>query len=560
MVVPNIWGQGQIFAFSAMDGDSFIQDDFVGTLSGDKVGIRFHTKIMRELAVTQLGWLASVMEIVASDLIRIRIKEGTISLVYAETNTVIGQIAGKAQLFTTVEGNHTVRKEGDLEIQDTHDGEYTVLLRQGDRFAFAFGKTEEIAIQRARKGMSLDLEKAVNEKLAYYEQNPLKEENPYARLYAKCLSVMKSQLYSPEGRFHQIWSTPDRVPHKNLWLWDSVFHAVGYRHLDTTLAQDLIRSVLDSQDETGFIPHMASPTETSNITQPPVLAWGAWQVYQKSHDRDFIKTVLDANGRFLRWCAMARRDTQEELYTWLTENDTNCRCGESGMDNSPRFDLNTRLQAIDFSCFMANEVRIMEKMAGELGDREKESYYHHWYEQIKGDINRKLWCEEDGAYYDYDLLNNRLHKVFSVASFLPLFAGICSETQAKALVKHLRDPEAFYTEFPIPCLSKKDPSYGEDMWRGPVWMNYNCMIIAGLEDYGYADLAGEIREKTLKKVNEWYLKKGTIYEFYDSQDQYAPNELNRKGLVYEPYDIRVKYQSVRDYGWSCTLCIDMLHR
>ena len=42
-MMPTKWGQGQIFAFSAIDGDSFFGDDFAGTLAGDKIGVIFHT-------------------------------------------------------------------------------------------------------------------------------------------------------------------------------------------------------------------------------------------------------------------------------------------------------------------------------------------------------------------------------------------------------------------------------------------------------------------------------------------------------------------------------------
>ena len=30
---------------------------------------------------------------------------------------------------------------------------------------------------------------------------------------------------SPEGRLGHRWTTPDRWPHRNIWLWDSAFHA-----------------------------------------------------------------------------------------------------------------------------------------------------------------------------------------------------------------------------------------------------------------------------------------------------------------------------------------------
>ena len=559
MVTPNIWGQGQLFAFSALDGGSFAGEDFVGTLSGDKIGIRFHTKVIRELAVVKVAGLEPVFETVASDLIRLQTNMGSITVIYADTHTVIGAVSGHAEIAVMVEGCHTVRKMGALEIHDTCDGEFTALLRNGDRFAFTYGKTEEAAIRKAQKGILRDIENTVQKKLSFFEKHQLDKNHPYARLYAKCISVMKSQLYSPEGRFQRIWSTPDRLPHKNLWLWDSVFHAIGHRNLDPRLAEDLILAVLDCQTEDGFIPHMATVNKISGITQPPVIAWGAWLVYEKSRNRKFLKTVWEANKRFLLWCSRSRRDTNEELYTWLTGSNVHCRCDESGMDNSPRFDAYTRLQAIDFSCFMANDVRFMAKIASELEDPEGSVWFAEWYKQIKADINRKLWCEKDRFYYDYDLQNNRLHKVSSVASFLPLFAGICTPEQAKYLAQHLQDPETFGTPYPIPSISKKDPTYGSDMWRGPVWINYNYMLLAGLREYGYCSLADDIQNKTLQMLHQWYLNEGTVFEFYDSENQKAPNKLNRKGPVFEPYDFKVRYQSIRDYGWSCTLCLDMLH-
>ena len=97
------------------------------------------------------------------------------------------------------------------------------------------------------------------------------------------------------------------------------------------------------------------------------------------------------------------------------------------------------------------------------------------------------------------------------------------------------------------------------MWRGPVWVNYNYMISKGLTEYGYNQLSNEIEDKTIAFLNYWYLKKGTLFEFYDSENLKAPNELNRKGWPFEPYNFEYRTQSIRDYGWSNTLLFDLLH-
>ena len=369
---------------------------------------------------------------------------------------------------------------------------------------------------------------------------------------------MKSQLYSAEGNIKRIWSTPDRLPHRNMWLWDSVFHAIGHRHLDTDVAESLILALFDVQQNDGFIPHMAKPYEISSVTQPPVIAWGAYLVYKKSGNKAFLKTVFRHNKAFLLWCSKNRRKSDKELYSWHTNPELNNRCDESGMDNSPRFDTENDLFAIDFSCYMANEARFMKIIADELGDKESFEFFDKWYKKIKADINSTLWCEDDGFYYDYDIQLSRLNKIHSVASFLPIFAGVCDEAQCKKLVAHLENPEEFGTEFLIPSISLKDKTFGSDMWRGPVWINYNYMISKGLIEYGHSVLSQKIKDKTLSVINEWYNRTGTVYEFYDSQNRIPPFCFNRKGAVAEPYDFRIKYQSIRDYGWTSTLAFDML--
>ena len=90
-------------------------------------------------------------------------------------------------------------------------------------------------------------------------------------------------------------------------------------------------------------------------------------------------------------------------------------------------------------------------------------------------------------------------------------------------------------------------------------MNYNYMIIQGLQNYGEISLSQEFRQKTLAVINEWYHKNGTVYEFYDPENQKSPKQLNRKGPVHEPYDFTVRYQSIRDYGWTATLTLDLLY-
>lgn len=556
-MLPQKWGQGQLFAFSAIDGEAFFSDDFTGTLAGDKIGIIFHTKLRRTLFFPGIKDSVPEFGCVASDVITLETVAGKYSIIFAQRHLIIGKAANAHGVFVSVDGECKTIRKGDVEIHDTSDGEYTAILRTDSRFAFAYADSIEKAIELCEKGIALDPDKSEYQKIKPYK-NTLCQDGKYAALYAKCISVMKTQLYSPEGKIKRIWSTPDRLPHRNMWLWDSVFHAIGHRHIDTEIAESLILALFDVQRDDGFIPHMAKPNEISDITQPPVIAWGAYLVYQQSGNKEFLKTIFRNNKAFLIWCSKNRRKSDSQLYSWHTNPELNNRCDESGMDNSPRFDTESDLFAIDLSCYMANETRYMKIIADELGDKENSEFFYQWNKKIKSDINNTLWCEDDGFYYDFDIQNDCFHKVHSVASFLPLFAGVCNKAQCERLVSHLENPDEFGTEFPIPSISVKDKSFGSDMWRGPVWINCNYMISKGLAEYGHTLLSQKIEEKTLSIINEWYNRTGTVYEFYDSENRTPPFCFNRKGAVVEPYDFRIKYQSIRDYGWSITLTLDML--
>lgn len=566
MELTNVWGQGQLFAYSALLGKSLISDDFAGYLSADRIGIIFCTKKRRELVISVPKVSGLSFDAVTSDYIKFRIgKEPAGRIIYARNHLIAGDcpkgFSPSVLCDTTDKAFDSPR---DCIIHDTKDGDVTVLKVCGNRFAFAYAHSVESAMILIKEGLALDLDTEEAKKCSFYNAHSKPVAKEYEKLYTKCLSVMLTQLYSPEGKFKTIWSTPDRLPHKKLWLWDSVFHAVGFRNVDADLAKDLIRAIFAHQDESGFIPHMASVDVTSKITQPPVIAWGALKVYEKSADKVFLKEVFEANEHFLQWCHESRRledlsfTKNSELYTWNITDDVNCRCDESGMDNSPRFDVQARLCAIDFSCFMANDVNCMATIANILGNKNAEKFYKDWYREISEDINHVLWSEKDGFYFDYNTAGYSLHKVSSVASFLPLFAGVCDKKQAAELVNHLTDKSEFATSLPIPSISLKDATYGSDMWRGPVWINYNVMIAEGLRKYGFDNEADYILKRTVECMNHWYEQTGCIFEFYDSAHKKAPSRLNRKGAPFEPYNFDVRYQAIRDYGWSTTLLLDIL--
>lgn len=128
---------------------------------------------------------------------------------------------------------------------------------------------------------------------------PLTRKPALRRLYYKSLLTLEGLKWAPYRTspcYPYQASFPSKGNYNGHWLWDSCFHALGYREYDIKTAEDQIHLLLKFQDQkTGLIPNYISPdgTYTRDRSQPPVVGWAAWKVYEKSRNRTFLKDVYD---------------------------------------------------------------------------------------------------------------------------------------------------------------------------------------------------------------------------------------------------------------------------
>ncbi|MDD3154048.1 MAG: trehalase family glycosidase [Victivallaceae bacterium] len=374
------------------------------------------------------------------------------------------------------------------------------------------------------------------------------------KTFAKAVSQLHGQILAPEGRIRHRWSTPDRWPHRAMWLWDSVFHAVGIAQRDPHLALDLIEALLDCQQPDGMIPHQISTTTSSHITQPPIIAWGIGRILQRQEDLSFLRRVFPRLKAYLAW-DVANRDCGNGLLAWAIEGDKFCRSGESGMDNSPRFDDAAKLAATDFNSFLSREYELLSEFAAKLELPGEAAEYHQKHLELNAKINEFLWDDPHSFYYDFDPALGCRSRVAANAGFLPLLCGAPDPDMAGRMVQRLLDPEDFGTPTAVPTISKKCPTYySKDMWRGPVWINLNCLIAEGLARYHFDREARALRSATKTLLEQNYLQFGTFFEFYDDRAELPPPELLRKGCCdpNNPY-----HQAFFDYGWSAALYLEL---
>lgn len=540
MIGMDVWGQGAIFAFSGLEGKTDFQTQLVGTLLGDHPGIRFVSTSHFELYMDTTGVSDLVWEMIASDLLLGKVLIGSewkrLCFVFQAGATVTGICpTGRLRL---VYDSGTEDPEISLRTAETEEGCVFCLSREG---------YTECDLRT--------VEELIRKRAAFFDRfgNECLEE-AVGKAYLHAVSVMKSQVYSPEGVFRHPWTTPDRYPHRKLWLWDSCFHSLGNRVISEQLAMDTILALLDTQQPDGMISHLSSPDGHSGITQPPLIAWSVEKIVRRTGNTEFAAQCYGALERYLAW-DMDHRRSESGLFFWhINRDQAHNRCDESGMDNCSRFDDREEMECIDFSCFMKREADAMSYLAGRLSrtaDAEKWAEYGSTLAKL---INERLWDGEDRIYCDYDLKARKLHRFQSICSFMPLFAGVCSSSQKDALIALLKDPRAFGTPFSIPSISVSESTYGSDMWCGPVWINYVYLIVEGLYQYGEKELAEEIIRNTVRGIARVYMNDGVFYEYYDSQGIVSPDRLHRKGLPVSPYICSRRItQTIRDYGWTATI-------
>jgi len=521
----NRWGKGQLFAYSGLEGQT---DYDHGLVLRSRDNAAFDIKLPGEGRVTFR-------------------EDPPDSCFLASDSFELDGVRG------AMPDCHHLLIEGQAEAEPGSDA--LIALRRNNRLLIG-------AAARFRPELiDADLDALMEKSRAFFA--PLPDFGVTAPLrraaLAKAYSQLKGQVCSPDGAIPHLWTTPDRWPHRNMWLWDSVFHAVGLRHFNPAAARESLRAVLAQQRPDGLIPHMMSPHKSSAITQPPVLAFGAAQVEAAAPDRAFLAEAFPGLERYVEWIFTNRDSDGNGLCEWDIEGNPLCRSGESGMDNSPRFDSATELDAPDLNSYLSLECETLAGFAAKLGLPERAAYWKDRRETINARMNRLLWNEAEGIYMDRDVKTGELTGIAASSGFLPLVCGAPSPEQTAKLLANLEDPDRFRTPFRIPSISRDNPAaYSKDMWRGPVWININWLVAFGLERCGRAAEARGLFEETARMEEAMYGKYGTFFEFYDDRGECDPPELLRKGCCApgeSPY-----HQVFFDYGWSATLYIDMVRR
>ncbi|HXE91658.1 MAG TPA: trehalase family glycosidase [Terriglobales bacterium] len=185
----------------------------------------------------------------------------------------------------------------------------------------------------------------------------------------------------------------------------------------------------------------------------------------------------------------------------------------------------------------------LEKMSRMLG-REQDA--RQWQERAtrrKENIQKYLWDEARGLFMDYDFTTGKRSSYEYATTFYPLWAGLATPEQARALARNL-------ARFEHPGGLAMSRNETRTQWDYPYgWAPIQLLAAEGFRRYGFADEANRLSYEFLSTVLENFRRDGTIREKY--------NVVTRSSET----QVAVGYsENVIGFGWTNGVFLELLHQ
>ena len=186
---------------------------------------------------------------------------------------------------------------------------------------------------------------------------------------------------------------------------------------------------------------------------------------------------------------------------------------ESGFDPSDRFGP-FGVGVLDYAPVCLNSLlyQMEEDMARideELGRPADAAAFHARSAQRRTAVDRYLWDEQAGLYFDYDFRKGHRRPYVFATTFYPLWVGLASPAQAARVRESLR-----LLEVPGGLLTSTNRSGRQ--WDAPFgWAPLQWIAVQGLRRYGFDEDADRIAGKCVALVLKDYEEHGVVVEKYD---------------------------------------------
>ncbi len=352
--------------------------------------------------------------------------------------------------------------------------------------------------------------------------------------------------WRPQG-----FTCPNGDTYPWLWLWDSCFHSIIWGHLgNSERALTELGTALSSQDDDGFIPHLAyldgndSHSDfwgrplTSSITQPPIYGHVVAALTRMGIAVPEELSVRAARG--LRFLLERRRRSEtgliELVHPW-----------ESGCDDSPRWDdlyaprssasgsdpydknlwftrKGELLASIERSATGA-PLSNLEFAVGSVAFSAVTAFCSAELASVTGDDDlagmgsdlaaalSRRWSPELCTWLDDGPTASGSGRFRTLEALLPLLVET-DPAVTDAVIAELTDESAFAGEFGTWQVHKGEPRFNRGVyWRGPAWPQLDYLIWLAVRRAGRGDVADAIATQTRRGMD-----RSGFAEYWDADD------------------------------------------
>ena len=362
----------------------------------------------------------------------------------------------------------------------------------------------------------------------------------------------------PKGGLKHPFLVPGAPYDGHLWDWDSYWMSSGLFRLAHVLgdgeyhrrvvrhARGCLENLLDHQSSSGAVPILIDSKRGDLFGclrengpevnhAKPVLGQLALCIANETGDAKWMAPLLDKVLRFYgRWENRYRHSSG--LLVWGSDV-------AIGVDNDP-----TTYGRPDFSsanillnCFYHEDLKASATLSRRLGRQEDARRLQMRAQEVAALVRKLCWDPRDRFFYTVDVQceDRRREKILwaepgmpldwttipmriqMFTGFLPMWCGIATKAQAKALVTgHYLNPKSFHARWGVRTLSRNEPMFSlaasgnPSNWLGPIWIVANYLVWRGLVRYGFFREADDLAKKTIALLQRDLSRDETLHEYY----------------------------------------------
>jgi alpha,alpha-trehalase len=304
------------------------------------------------------------------------------------------------------------------------------------------------------------------------------------------------------------------------YYWDSypIVRALINHPKYSKLAIGMVDNLLYLVKRFGIIPN-ASRYYFLSRSQPPVLSSIVFLVYEKTKNKRWFSDAIKLVDEEYRdvWMGKIHLRNFRHVYKGLSRYyDLNALSvlaeAESGWDMSARFmGKCLDILPVDLNCLLYQYEADLGKAYGVLGNPSKVKKYKEAKEKRLRSINRLMWDERAGYFFDYDWVKKRRIHLVTVAGVFPLSVGIAGKKQAEGVIKVVE--KTLQKKYGVAQSVKFVENFQWDYPNG--WAPMQLRVVEGLLNYGYDHLALRVIAKWLFCNVKVFKETGFLWEKYD---------------------------------------------